>query len=223
MARIKAFDVNTQAWVYADKSFGKTPVKGVDYFTETDKAEMSQAVSGLVKDEFQQFAKLVYDLFQKAEFSDDVSGLMTQLVEYTTNDPAPTPPAYKNQIPLSIDTDGSVFNGTGLQYGYRLNTNGEVQPDTNTTEGTIQSVSGFIPAKYGDVIYLKNISHYREGSRGYIHCYDSSFNHAVQVIRFSETVEVPESITVNKSTAAYIRISAIMDENSVLTINEPIE
>lgn len=47
MSRIKIFDKATKTWVYADKSFGKdgkTPVKGVDYFTETDKAEMVSTV-----------------------------------------------------------------------------------------------------------------------------------------------------------------------------------
>jgi hypothetical protein len=47
MARIKVFNTNTQSWIYADNSLGKnghTPVKGVDYWTDADKAEIVQRV-----------------------------------------------------------------------------------------------------------------------------------------------------------------------------------
>ena len=44
MARIKVFDKTTGQWVHADKSFCKSPVKGVDYYTDEDKAEIIDAV-----------------------------------------------------------------------------------------------------------------------------------------------------------------------------------
>ena len=44
MARIKVFDPSTGKWVYADKSFSRVPIKGVDYFTAADKEEIIQAV-----------------------------------------------------------------------------------------------------------------------------------------------------------------------------------
>ena len=57
MARIKIFDTNTQSWVYADESFGKngadgkdgyTPVKGTDYWTESDIAEIKSYVDDAI-------------------------------------------------------------------------------------------------------------------------------------------------------------------------------
>lgn len=45
MARIKIFDTNAQKWVYADKSVGKTPVKGVDYYTDEEKGEFSEYIA----------------------------------------------------------------------------------------------------------------------------------------------------------------------------------
>lgn len=47
MARIKYFNKETNQWEYADIAIGgkgDTPVKGVDYFTDNDKAEMIQSV-----------------------------------------------------------------------------------------------------------------------------------------------------------------------------------
>ena len=44
MARIKVYDPVTQQWIYADEAFVKTPIKGVDYYTDADKAEMVAAV-----------------------------------------------------------------------------------------------------------------------------------------------------------------------------------
>ena len=45
MARVKIFDTSTRKWVYADKSFSKIPIKGVDYFTEDDKAELERFIA----------------------------------------------------------------------------------------------------------------------------------------------------------------------------------
>lgn len=64
-----------------------------------------------------------------------------------------------NQIPISIDSDGTVFNGTGYIQNKRLNSSGNVADypsdgNPNPSEGTF--VTGFIPVKSGDVIRLKN-------------------------------------------------------------------
>lgn len=57
---------------------------------------------------------------------------------------------YTNQIPISIDTDGSIYDGDGKMTGYRFNSSG-----TYTAEATI-AVSGYIPVKNGDIIRLYN-------------------------------------------------------------------
>lgn len=46
MARIKYYNATTKTWEYADMAFGSghTPIKGVDYWTEADKAEIINEV-----------------------------------------------------------------------------------------------------------------------------------------------------------------------------------
>ena len=59
--------------------------------------------------------------------------------------------AYTNQIPISTDTDGSIYNGVGYQKGYRLNSSGMPSAQTPTY------ITGFIPCKTGDIIRFKNM------------------------------------------------------------------
>ena len=63
-----------------------------------------------------------------------------------------TAPKYTNQIPISTDTDGSVYNGVGYKSGYYLNTSGQEISGGHTV------VSGFIPVKKGDIIRIKETS-----------------------------------------------------------------
>ena len=55
--------------------------------------------------------------------------------------------AYTNQVPISTDENGNVYNGTGYKDGYRVRSGG--------AEGEAKStVTGFISAKAGDVMRL---------------------------------------------------------------------
>ena len=53
---------------------------------------------------------------------------------------------FTNLVPTSIDTDGSVYNGTGYATDSRLASGGTVKTGTNGT------VTGFIKVKAGDVV-----------------------------------------------------------------------
>lgn len=58
---------------------------------------------------------------------------------------------YTNQMPLSIDTDRSVYNGTGWKGSTRLSaSSGSVKADTSGA-----AITGFIPVKNGDVVRFK--------------------------------------------------------------------
>lgn len=61
--------------------------------------------------------------------------------------------SYLNQIPISTDTNGSIYNGVGYATGYRINSSGNVVEYSTTP--TV-SVTGFIPFVAGDIIRLKN-------------------------------------------------------------------
>lgn len=63
-----------------------------------------------------------------------------------------TMPDYTNQIPISVDTDGSVYNGVGYISGKRLESEG------NLVDHGDCIVTGFIPVKKGDIIRIKDLS-----------------------------------------------------------------
>ena len=65
--------------------------------------------------------------------------------------------AYTNQIPISTDTDGSVFNGVGYRKGYRLNSSGNPSAQTPTY------ITGFIPVRSGDTVRFDGMN-LKEGS-----------------------------------------------------------
>lgn len=73
-----------------------------------------------------------------------------------------------NQIPISMDSSGNVFNGTGYKEGYRLNSSGAEA----ALAGYI--VTGFIPFTRGQTIYVDKFDG-SESSNGGLYFYNSSF------------------------------------------------
>jgi hypothetical protein len=65
-----------------------------------------------------------------------------------------SPALYTNQIAISTDEAGSIYNGTGYKTGSRCNSSGEVVDLPGGSNPPF--VTGFIPCKQGDVIRLKN-------------------------------------------------------------------
>lgn len=65
-------------------------------------------------------------------------------------------PNYTNQIPISIDTDGTIFNGTGYMAAKRINSSHAVADLQNTAATNPAFVTGLIPVKGGDVFRFKN-------------------------------------------------------------------
>jgi hypothetical protein len=73
--------------------------------------------------------------------------------------------SYTNQIPLSTDENGELIGGTGWVNGKRINSSGEC------IEAPDAIITGFIPVKYNDTIYLKNVN-FRKGAEERLGCYD---------------------------------------------------
>ena len=132
--------------------------------------------------------------------------------------------SYTNQVPISIGTDKNIFNGSGYQNGYRLNSSGLTKEQTNST------VTGFIPAKSGDVIRIKGYKWYdTSNSLNYLCAYDSSFNFIGGIISkgtaytknptssMTGTDEEAVLTIANISTIAYVRISVYEQNNNSLT------
>lgn len=144
---------------------------------------------------------------------------------------------YINQIPISIDTDGTIFNGTGYISGKRINSSGTVE----TMSGG--HVSGFIPVKEGDIVYMKNVAYNKVATNGVstsnqrISYYNANKTVIAQANSQSTAVQarVYDGDTLvqfkvqdwsggDMETAAYFRIcAAYIGPDSIITINEPIE
>lgn len=143
--------------------------------------------------------------------------------------------SYTNQIPISTDTDGSVYNGVGYREGYRLSSSGEL----SSTSGMY--VTGFIPAVNTDDVYLKNVTHNRnasDASTQRIAFYDASktFMFVVGAQSYAAIGKIHDSdgnliqfkvenySDYDASNVAFFRICAsYIGADSVITVNEPIE
>ena len=151
-------------------------------------------------------------------------------------------PNYINQIPISIDSDGQVYNsGQGWKTGYRLNsTGGETAQDG-------MEITGFIPAKLGDVVYLQDVDFNIDSSAAatYVWCYDVDFNYIAYNNAYAMSSNVPTSVVTDAngrmiqftadsdffktvkqgslSNIAYIRLNcAGISNESIITVNQPI-
>lgn len=137
--------------------------------------------------------------------------------------------AYINQIPISTDASGNPYNGgQGWKTGYRLNSTG-----AEVALAGIE-VTGFIPFKLKDTIYIKNITD--DGTHN-IALYDASYTKLATMIfstvfgsasngeYMSKKIDgsVHTQVEQAGNNIAFIRLCA--DEitaNSIITVNEPI-
>ena len=150
------------------------------------------------------------------------------------------PVNYTNVLPLAIDSDGSIYNAS-VTPGYKANTRAS---SSGTSSATGWFVTGYIPAKKGDIIRFKNHEYFDisgDGgatSRSSFYFYDSSFNQVSNVSQhpnnlpseawnavYGENGDVIQlTIPSTISNFTYIRINfGYLDENSIITINEEIE
>lgn len=136
--------------------------------------------------------------------------------------------AYTNQIPISTDAGGAVFNGVGYQQGYRLNSTGEPSPQASTY------ITGFIPVHSGDTVRFEGMN-LKDGSAAIneqrIAFYDA--NKAVIAAPYWKDTGTNTmsggylaSLTVpaySGKTVAFARFGCYwIDSHSIITVNEEI-
>jgi hypothetical protein len=110
--------------------------------------------------------------FKVSSYKCDERPIITMNEEITAE---PETPAYTNQVPISTDADGSIYNSTGYKDNSRLSSSGSVS-------GTAQAgsvVTGFIPFKNTDVIRMKGaewlgMTAQHSGHHFYFSLYDSN-------------------------------------------------
>lgn len=148
---------------------------------------------------------------------------------------------YTNQIPISTDRDGNVYNEKGFKENVRLNSSG------TETKQDKWKCTGFIPCKKGDIIRLKDCKlTITNVTADYIVFYNSNLSviraaYPKTFLSFDESgsswrceMHVDDNDYVKEfkvlpytdngaDDVSYIRISANgINENSVITVNEEI-
>lgn len=207
---------------------GTTPVKGVDYWTAADKAEIVAdvlAAGANIPDYVRTAAAAV------AEKVLGVTGEATAAVS--------TGGSYTNRLPLSIDSSGAVYNTTGYKTGYRLNSSGAEKQITESYYDSSVCVTGFIPCTAGDVIRLAGLVIDPADTQAGVYnlaVYDSSFA-KVDVASWKDVLTHASATTdsdghisaitlsgkFGTAAVAYIRLSAKgVTADSIVTVNEEI-
>lgn len=77
---------------------------------------------------------------------------------------------FTNQVPLSTDTDGSIYNGVGYKDNTRLSSSGSVSGSAQAGSAT----TGFMPCTAYDIIRLKGATWLGNTGHYYVHYYDAN-------------------------------------------------
>ena len=143
-------------------------------------------------------------------------------------------PPYTNQVPISTDENGNIYNGTGYKDGYRLNSSAV----ETVSSGAI--LTGFIPVKAGDVVRFSGefIGYEVGGENSYFFDANKS-NHSHKMsptnwrnktdveqfepYEYNDTTHILASFTVpNDANIAFVRFTLHGETgaNAIITVNE---
>lgn len=192
---------------------GYTPVRGVDYWTDDDisaiQADNIACISaelakrGQVKPEFAGSIDECTDTAKLYVLPDGY--IYAYVCKKTTEEVA----NYTNRLPISVNTDGTVYVGDngekGYRVGYRLNSSG--------TEAAYENVEviGFIPVKLGDVIRFKNITFRASGGGAYANQEYLSFYDANKNVLSSAIISYSSQLFTDSNTEISERDSTTYD------------
>ena len=227
---------------------GYTPVAGVDYYTEADKAE----IKAYITEELTKRGQLKPEKAESLEWLEangdrsKIYVLMDKddpnygfLFDYTlTKTEVEGGPSYTNLLPTATDTDrktiyGGDYNGDGVNDGYATGKRLSSSGGESAKDGCC--CSGFISAKAGDVLRVK----YADGVSGtstYVIAYDNSNTKTNYKTTFvagglwpwnSTDPEVIYKATLTSADFGdnfnAIRLSGVFTDKTIITINEEIK
>ncbi len=202
---------------------GHTPIAGIDYYTDADKAEFSGYIAtelakrGQLKPEFANSIAECTDTSKLYVLPDDYIYAYI-LTEVTT----PDQPQYTNVLPAAIDSSKAVFNGTGYKNGYRLNSSATEKQQSGC------GYTGFIKItpNVNNTIRMKNLVPCAFGYN-YVHGYNASFARQGEALQNEDSVTVGDDGVITFAVNAnweYIRISnGEMSADTIITVNEEIK
>ena len=247
-----AAEALTEAKAYTDSEVQiSTPVKGVDYWTEADQESIVQDVIAALGTPVFGTVDADNNIILSGNLADGTYTVKYEdadgnVVDIGTLDNGEPEPSYTNALLLAVDSDGTAYNGgTGWKDGYRLNSS-----KAETTDDAAD-VTGFIPAVWGDTLYLKNVvfdPNSANKTKTYIYMYKSDFSACSPYFRGDNGLDYGiengglvvgddgyvKSIKLDGTTftsysndtgdAVYVRFSCDeITDDSIVTVNEPIE
>lgn len=163
MARIKYYNTET-GWEYADESNYIAPVQSVNGkvgAVQLTPEDVGAEKSGLVS-EHNQSTTAHEDIRALLANKIDVNKVSVKTVVLTLADGSHieadvlvqsaggTIPSYVNQLSISIDADGNVYDSDGWKGGVRLSASSGSEKTQNGA-----AVTGFMPVKSSDIVRFK--------------------------------------------------------------------
>ena len=214
---------------------GYTPIRGVDYYTEADKAELKNYIStelakrGQLKPEYADSIEKCTDTSKMYVLPDGfIYAWMLTEKEVTTG------ATYNNLLDDAINSDKTPYvvtnsDGTttvGYKKGWRINSsNVEKESSTNC-------MTGYIPVRSGQTIRIKNVT-ISTGTNGYFHWYKADFSPSISAYYenhdgdgYSTKPNADGLIEFNAPSVAsiyYFRMTTgVITDETIITVNEEI-
>ena len=165
-----------------DGEDGYTPIKGVDYYTEDEKAEWSQYIAtelakrGQLRPEYAQSEEWLAENGDQSKMYVLPDGMIWAWM--LTEKEVSSGSGYKNLLPEATDTDdqiidGGDYDGDGDNDGYKTSTRLSGSSGNPSSSQAAMCASGFIRATDGAVVRIKGASPV-SGVSAYIISYNSS-------------------------------------------------
>ena len=218
-----------------DKDYELSSFTGTDYLRKRNDTGWKQLINEINNLSGNTFNDKVINWVISLGFTvDKINSFRTAMINGTPTPITPvTPPT--NQIPISTDINGDIYNGIGYKDNARITSSG--------AEGTLDGafLTGFIPVTAGDTIYLSSgILDPNWGSAGSANSrlYESdkttttnAFNPAIiesasaleNIVKDSSGYVIQFSIKSSAATTAYMRLTLKgTGANAVITVNEEI-
>lgn len=191
---------------------------GTNFFGTTNGEVASKTISEIVSDALIS-AKDNVAFIRIAAYA-IVSDTIITVNQELTDDATDEPTEIVNMIPLSVDTDGTIYNATGYKTNMRINSSGGAAAYSGG------SATGFIPVETLDIVYLKGMNAADDTGISNIALYDAdkTFLERFTPSHWKNVRDNVYSYQVTNDNAAYIRVSTfhIMDGSEILTVNQEI-
>jgi hypothetical protein len=210
---------------------GHTPVKFVDYWTTADKAEIETFIATELAKRGQlepMYAKSIAECTDTTKLYVLPDGMIYAWM--LTEKEVDNGPTYTNRLPLAINADKTPYVGDNGEKGYRVGYRYSASSAVEKAQSGFDCV-GFIPAKSGNVIRIKNVTQPTASNDGSsyasVYFFDSAFKKTSGQVSLKSHATFADGIlsfTIpSYDTIAYFKATLIgVSANTIITVNEEI-